>query len=195
MAKKNHTLLAMLAGAALAGGFLYMKKLNEQAAEPAPEGEGTPDAENPGTDYGWKATFTDENGEEVSADEATAELKEEAVKALNEFKETAKAAGAEILTGLKKAYEEMKAAVAEAQQAAAERRAEMAEEGETCEDVDEALEDVKEAVEDAFQDAKDAFEDVKEAAEEKVEDAKDAFEEVKEAVEEKIEEIKEKVEE
>ena len=180
MAKKNHTLLAMLAGAALAGGFLYMKKLNEQSAEPAPEGA-APDGEDAGTDYGWKATFTDETGKEIPADEATAELKQEAAKALNEFKETAKAAGAELLTGLKKAYEEMKAAVADAQTAAAERRAEMAEEGETCEAVDEALEEAKE-------DVKEAFEDVKEACCEKAE-------EVKEAAEEAVEEIKEKVEE
>lgn len=194
MAKKNHTLLAMLAGAALAGGYLYMKKMNEQgAAEPAPAAE--PDAEEPGTDYGWKATFTDENGEQVSADDAAAEFKEEAAKVLNEFKETAKVAGAELLAGLKKAYEEMKVAVADAQQAAAERRAQMAEEGETCEAVDEALEDAKEAFEEAKEDIKDAFEEVKEAAEEKVEEAKDAFEDVKEAAEEKIEEIEEKAEE
>ena len=52
MAKKKHTLLAMLAGAALAGGFLYAKKLNEEkAAAPVPEGEGsTPEGENPQTD-------------------------------------------------------------------------------------------------------------------------------------------------
>ena len=187
MAKKNHTLLAMLAGAALAGGFLYMKKLNEQSAEPAPEGA-APDGEDAGTDYGWKATFTDETGKEIPADEATAELKQEAAKALNEFKETAKAAGAELLTGLKKAYEEMKAAVADAQTAAAERRAEMAEEGETCEAVDEALEETKEAFEEAKEDVKEAFEDVKEACCEKAE-------EVKEAAEEAVEEIKEKVEE
>ena len=194
MAKKN-TLLAMLAGAALAGGFLYMKKLNEQAAAPAPEGEGAPEGENPSADYGWKATFTDETGKEIPADDAAAEFKEEAVKALNEFKETAKVAGAEILTGLKKAFEEMKVAVADAQAAAAERRTQMAEEGETCEAVDEALEDAKEAfeeakedVEEAFEDAKEAFEDVKEACCEKVEEAC-------EAVEEKAEEIKEKVEE
>ena len=206
MARKNHTLLAMLAGAALAGGFLYAKKLNEEkAAEPVPEGEGTaPEGEKPEADYGWKATFTDENGEQVSADEATAEFKEEAVKALNEFKETAKVAGAEILAGLKKAFEEMKVAVADAQQAAAERRAQMAEEAdkcEACEDIDEALEevkdtaeDVKEEVEDKAEDIKeeveDKVEDIKEAVEDKIEDVKDAFEDIKEAVEEKIEEIK-----
>ena len=188
MAKKNHTLLAMLAGAALAGGFLYMRKLNEQAADPAPEGEGTPEGENPSADYGWKATFTDESGKEIPADEAAAEFKEEAAKALNEFKETAKVAGAELLTGLKKAFEEMKVAVADAQVAAAERRAQMAEEGETCEAVDEALEDAKEAFEEAGEDIKEAFEDVKEACCEKVEEAC-------ETVEEKAEEIKEKSEE
>lgn len=181
MARKNHTLLAMLAGAALAGGFLYMKKLNEEkAAAPAPEGD-VPETENPEADYGWKATFTDEDGKEVSAEEATAELKEEATKVLNEFKETAKAAGAELLAGLKKAYEEMKVAVADAQKVAAERRAEMAEE---TEDLDEALENVKEAAEEKIEEVKEAVEDVKE-------DVAAAFEDVKEAVEEKIEEIKE----
>ena len=121
MAKKKHTLLAMLAGAALAGGFLYAKKLNEEkAAAPVPEGEGsTPEGENPQTDYGWKATYTDAEGNETSAEEEAAELKEEAAKTLNELKENAKVVGAEILAGLKKAFEDMKVAVADAQQAAA----------------------------------------------------------------------------
>ena len=209
MAKKNHTLLAMLAGAALAGGFLYAKKLNEEKAAPAPEGEGAaPDGENPENEYGWKATFTDESGETVSSEEAVAEFKEEAAKALNEFKETAKAASAGIVTGFKKAFEEMKAAVADAEQAAEERRAEAAEEAEgepccevkegCCEAAEEAATEAKEAAEDACEaveekaeDIQEAAEELKEAAEDKIEEIKDAFEDVKEAVEGAVEEIRE----
>ena len=204
MAKKNGTLLAMLAGAALAGGFLYLKKLNEQPeAEPVSEKPGPDEAEQAAAEYGWKATFTDENGKETTADEATAELKEEAVKVLSEFKETAKAAGTEILAGLKKAYEDMKVAVNDAQQAAAERRAQEAEEApadpveSAQEAVDDALDKVRSAMDKAEKTAEEVLEgveekveDVKDAVEEKAEDAAEAFEEIKTEATERVEELK-----
>lgn len=126
---KNHTLFSMLAGAALAGGFMYLKKSAEnmktataddiswdpEEAAAAEEGN----AEN----NGWRATYTDENGEELSPDEIKARVKEEAGKAFEEFKADAKVVSAELLVGLKKAAADMKVAVEEAQKAAAARRA------------------------------------------------------------------------
>ena len=189
---KGKTLLAMLAGAALAGGYLYAKKLNEEnAAAPETAGDGfapEDEAEKTAADYGWKATYTDPEGNEVNAEEATAEFKEEAVKALNEFKESAKVVGGEILVGLKKAYEDMKVAVADAQQAAAELRAQKEAEVEAAEAADpvEAGEKVEEAAD-----------EVADAVAEKVEKAEECCcgkaEEVKEAVEEKVEEVTESV--
>ncbi len=185
MAKKTHTLLAMLAGAALAGGYLYAKKMNEEKAA-VPEGEGSaPEGgDEPRTDYGWNATYTDEDGNEISPEEANAELKEEAAKAPNDFKENAKAVGGEILTGMKKAYEDMKTAIADAQQAAADRRAKMNDDAEECDcggsccceaakDADEAAEEIKETIEEKLDDVSDAFEDIKEEVSEKIVDIKD----------------------
>ena len=122
---KSNTLAAMIAGAAMAGGLMYLKKLNETQSKPAP---GSVDAElndlkrdHPET-ASWHATYTID-GEEVSAEELKARFKEETAKAVENFRADAKVASDEILTGLKKAMVDMKAAVDGARKAAADRRA------------------------------------------------------------------------
>ena len=118
---KNHTLLAMLTGAALAGGLAYLMKLNkEQAAEPAVDTDDIPEADP--AEGTWR-TVEAEGGEEPSPEEIKARLKEEAAKAFDSFKEDAKVVSGELLEGLKKAAAEMRVAVEEAKKAAAERRA------------------------------------------------------------------------
>lgn len=122
---KSNTLAAMIAGAAMAGGLMYLKKLNETQSKPAP---GSVDAElndlkreHPET-ASWHATYTID-GEEISAEELKARFKEETAKAVENFRADAKVASDEILTGLKKAMVDMKAAVDGARKAAADRRA------------------------------------------------------------------------
>lgn len=123
---KSNTLAAMIAGAAMAGGLMYLKKLNETQAKPAP---GSVDAElhdlkrdHAEEASSWHATYTID-GEEVSAEELKARFKEETAKAVENFRADAKVASEEILTGLKKAMVDMKAAVDGARKAAADRRA------------------------------------------------------------------------
>lgn len=122
---KSNTLAAMIAGAAMAGGLMYLKKLNETQSKPAP---GSVDAElndlkrEHTETASWHATYTID-GEEISAEELKARFKEETAKAVENFRADAKVASDEILTGLKKAMVDMKAAVDGARKAAADRRA------------------------------------------------------------------------
>ncbi len=173
---KGRTLFALLSGAALAGGILYLKSLNEKKdPEMAPEGEAPEDA-------GWKATFTDDNGEEISPEEIRAKFKEDATKAFADFKDDAKVVTDEILIGLQKAVADMKEAIAEAKKAAEARRSTL------TEDAEETCESAEEAAKEAFEEAAEKFEEVREAAEEKAE-------EFAEEAAEKVEEFAEKVEE
>ena len=168
MAKKS-TLWAMLTGAALAGGVIYLKKLSEQqqAAAEDVDVSDIPDAE-PEETPSWRATYTID-GEEMTSEEVKERFKEEAGKAMSNFKADAKVVSEELLVGLKKAITEMKAAVEEAKKAAAERRAaepeadacECAEKAAECccEKAKETAEEVKEAVENAVEEIKDAVKD------------------------------------
>ena len=90
-------LLALLSGAALAGGIIYLKN-HAEILNPAPAAEGEPEGEP--ADAAWKAAEP-EGGEEVSAEEMTERFKEDAAKAFAEFKGDAKAVTDEILVGLK----------------------------------------------------------------------------------------------
>ncbi len=185
MAKKS-TLWAMLTGAALAGGVMYLKKLSEQQ-QAAAEGvdadlNDIPEAESEEAPE-WRATYTID-GEELTSDEVKERFKEEAGKAMSNFKADAKVISEELLVGLKKAITEMKAAVEEAKKAAAERRAaepeadacECAEKAAECccEKAEEVKEDLEKAAECCCEKAKEAAEDVKEAVENVVEEIKDA---------------------
>jgi hypothetical protein len=183
MAKK-HTLLKLLTGAALAGGLVYLaKKNNENAAEPAVDTEGIPEAEP--EEGAWRIKI---DGEEMSAEEIKERFKEEATKAFGTFKEDAKVVSEEILVGLKKAVEEVKAAVEEAKKAAAERRAAGAEEAK------EACEDAEKAAECCCKKAAEKAEEIRECCCEKAEELKEVVEDVIEEVKEDIEQIKEDVE-
>ncbi len=181
---KNNALFAMLTGAALAGGILYLKKLGEKqqaAADEVDVDTGDLPGEESEGNGGWRATYT-VDGEEVSAEEVRARFKEEAGKAVNSFKEDAKVVSEEILIGLKKALAEMKTAVEEAKKATAERHAAeaAADEGECCckdEEKDcccKAEEKVKEAACCCKEKAEEAVEEVKETVEKVVEEIKDA---------------------
>ena len=184
---KRHPFLTLLTGAALAGGVAYlMKKNNEKAAEPAVDTNDIPDADP--AEGSWRAT-----GEaEFNAEEMKARFKEEATKAFGTFKEEAKNVSGEILVGLKKLLNEVKASVEEAKKAAAERSAAQAENAE------ETCECAKEKAECCCEEAAEKAEEVKECCCEKAEEVKEAVEEaaedLKEVVEDVIEEVKEAVE-
>ena len=181
MAKKS-ALLAMLTGAALAGGIVYFKKLSEQQ-KAAAEGvdvdlNDIPETE-PDEEPNWRATYTID-GEELTSEQVRERFKEEAGKAVSNFKADAKVVSEELLVGLKKAVAEMKAAVEEAKKAAGERRAAEPAEDATeccCEKAEEAAECCKEKAEEAACCCKEKAEEVKE--------------EVKEAVDKALEEVKE----
>ena len=184
MAKKS-TLWAMLTGAALAGGVIYLKKLSEQqqAAAEDVDVSDIPDTE-PEETPSWRATYTID-GEEMTSEEVKERFKEEAGKAMSNFKADAKVVSEELLVGLKKAITEMKAAVEEAKKAAAERRA--------AEPEADACECAEKAAECCCEKAEEVKEDLEKAAECCCEKAKEAAEEVKEAVENVVEEIKDAV--
>ena len=188
---KSNTLAAMMAGAAMAGGLMYLKKLNETQPKPAPGSvdEELSDLKRDNTEAAsWHATYTID-GEEVSPEELKSRFKEETAKAVDKFRADAKVASDEILTGLKKAMVDVKAAVEGARKAAADRRAaaeadvvdaeeftcccEKKEAAHCCEEV---KEEIKEAAEDFADKAEDVFADIKEAVEEAAEDVKDHFE-------------------
>lgn len=196
---KNHTFLAMLTGAALAGGLAYLMKVNSQkAAEPAIDTDDIPEADP--EEGSWRATYT-VNGKEMSQEEVKEHFKEEASKAFATFKEEAKTVSGEILVGLKKVMADVKAAVEEAQKTAAERNAtESSEEAEgCCEDkADCCCKDAEKAAECCCEEAAEKAEEVKEAVCEKAaelkEKAEEAADSLKEVVEDVIEEVKEKVE-
>jgi len=207
---KNHTFLAMLTGAALAGGLAYLMKVNSQkAAEPAVDTDDIPEADP--EEGSWRATYT-VNGKEMSQEEVKEHFKEEASKAFATFKEEAKTVSGEILVGLKKVMADVKAAVEEAQKTAAERNAaESSEEAEgCCEDkADCCCKDAEKAAECCCEEAAEKAEEVKEACCKKAEEVKEAVcekaaelkekaeeaaEKLEEVVEDVIEEVKEKVE-
>lgn len=123
---KSNTLAAMLAGAAMASGLMYLKKISDSQQKAATD---TLDAElnelkrdQQTEETSWHATYTI-GGEELDAEELKARFKEESAKAMDKFRTDAKEASEEILTGLKKAIADVKVAVDGAKKAAAERRA------------------------------------------------------------------------
>lgn len=193
---RSNTFAAMLAGAAMAGGLMYLKKISDSQQKAATD---TLDAElnelkrdQQAEDASWHATYTI-GGEELSPEELKARFKEETAKAVENFRADAKVASDEILTGLKKAIADVKVAVEGAKKAAAERRAaveaEFTEEGACCcegnEDscccegneaaccCEEIKEDLKETAKDFAEGAKDLFSEMKEAVEETAEEVKD----------------------
>ncbi len=158
---KSNTLAAMIAGAAMAGGLIYLKKMSEKQQKTAAE---SLDAElddlkrSAEEDHSWKATYTID-GEELDTEEIKARFKEEASKAMEHFREDAKNASEDILAGLKKALADVKEAVEGAKKAAAERKAAANEE----EPVDAAFEEFKDAVEDVKEEIRDTVEEVKDS--------------------------------
>ena len=157
---KHNTLAAMIAGAAMAGGLIYLKKMSEkqQTAEESLDAELDELKRSADDEHSWKATYTID-GEELDAEEIRARFKDEAAKAMERFREDAKNASEDILTGLKKALADVKEAVEGAKKAAAERKAAANEE----EPVDAAFEEFKDAVEDVKEEIRDTVEEVKDS--------------------------------
>jgi len=175
---KNHTFLAMLTGAALAGGLMYYLKNSEK---PAPcEG----DELNPEGESGsWRSTFTID-GEDAS--EVKEKLVQETTKALGNFKDEAKKLSEEFGASLKKTLAEVKSAVEEAKKTAArkaEEAAEAAEEACQCQKEGEegecCAEKAKKKIKETAEELKDSAEELKEAVKDS---AKDLAEELEEAV-------------
>lgn len=164
---KSNTLAAMMAGAAMAAGLMYLKK---HSREQQPASASDPlDAELDSLknsaaeeERSWHATYTID-GEELDTDEIRARFKEEASKAMDRFREDAKEASEDILTGLKKALADVREAVEGAKKAAAERKA-AAQDAAASDPVDAAFTEFKEAAQDIKDDIAQTVEEVKDAA-------------------------------